>query len=173
MMIHTTRRLFTLVAGTALLMTAATTSQAQSANDPTGEPPIGIEEKSEAKGPSLTGVLSAEFLDSTGISASSARIVVRLRRGSMLATVFGELPGPLVFDTDEEKTQLQTDILNLPALREGILGNFFPGDCGNAGDMCPTVELLLKKADEFGLTDDGVANQIVIMDVTVATSVPL
>jgi hypothetical protein len=169
----TVRTLLAATATAALLLGAATTSLAQSANDPTGEAPIGIEEKSDAKGPSLTGVLVVEFANSDGVSADGARITVRLRRGSMVATFFGILAGPLDFETEEQRAMLQDAILNQPDLREGVLGTFFPGDCGSLGDQCPTVALLLKKADEFGLTDDGVSNQIVILDVTVATSVPL
>jgi hypothetical protein len=157
----------------ALLLTLgfATTSSAQSAADPTGEAPIGIESKKEAKGPSLAGVLSVTLVNSNGVQADSATMVLRLRRGSLLKAFYAALPGPLFFETDLEKAQPQEDVLI--AFHDTVLGFFFTDGCGTLGTGCPTVQLLLKQADEFGLTDDGVANQFVIMDVVVATSEPL
>ena len=162
---------FAALATLLLTLGFATTSSAQSAADPTGEAPIGIESKSAAKGPSLAGVLSVKLVNSDGVRADSAELVVRLRRGSLLKAFHAPLPGPLFFDTDAEKAQLQADVLG--AFRNAVLGFFFADGCGQLGTNCPNVELLLKQADEFGLTDDGVANQFVIMDVVVATSEPL
>jgi len=160
------------VLAAALLATGfATTASAQSAADPSGEAPIGIETKSDAKGPALAGVLGVKLINSNGLRADSAEMVLRVRRGSTLATFYSALGGPLFFDTDTEKAMLQRDILS--AFRDAILGSFFSKDCGRLGDTCPNVSLLLKKADEFGLTDDGVANQFVMLDVVVATSEPL
>ncbi len=159
------------LAATLLALGFASTAKAQSAADPNGEAPIGIESKKPAKGPSLAGVLSVKLVNSNGTSAESAELVLRVRRGSALATFYAPLGGPLLFDTDVEKAQLQDDVLG--AFRDAVLGSFFADECGRLGDACPDVELLLKKADEFGLTDDGVANQFVMLDVIVATSEPL
>lgn len=157
----------------AFLVGLAGTAWAQSAADPTGEPPIGIEEKSGAKGPALAGVLAVKLINVNIVEADAAEAVVRLRRGSTLDTFFAALDGPILFETDEEKAQLQADLLD--ALRDQILGSFFPETCGALGDQCPQIDIVLKQADEFGLADDGAANgnQYVIMDVTVATSEPL
>ena len=168
----TTRRILGVLLALGLASGAATTSWAQSAADPNGEPPIGIEEKAGAKGPGLVGVLSIRLIGSTGLRADAADIVVRLRRGSALETFFAHLPGPLFFDTDVEKEEFQEALLSLTDLREPILGEFFSDDCGALGDGCPLVDLVLKQVDEFGLTDDG-ANQHVVMNVTLATSEPL
>jgi len=159
------------LAATVLTLGLATTSSAQSAADPTGEAPIGIESKSAAKGPSLAGVLSVKLVNSNGVRADSAEMVLRVRRGSLLKAFYAALPGPLLFDTEAEKAQLQDDVLG--AFRNAVLGFFFSDECGPLGTACPNVDVLLKQADEFGLTDDGVANQFVVMDVVVATSEPL
>jgi len=165
------RRMGILAASIGLVLCLSPGAFAQSAADPTGEPPIGIEEKPGARGPALTGVLGLVLVNSNGLAADRAEIVVRLRRGRMLLTFFAPLAGPLFFDTDEEKAQLQADVLE--AVRDDVLGGFFADSCGRIGDQCPWVDLVLKKADEFGLTDDGTTNQYVFMDVTVATTEPL
>lgn len=144
---------------------------AQSAADPTGEPPIGIEEKSGAKGPALAGVLAVKLVGSNGLRADAAEAVVRLRRGSMLLSFFAELNGPLFFESDQEKAQLQADLLD--AMRDAILGGFFSGTCGGAGDQCPAIDIVLKQADEFGLASSAAGDQYVVMDVTIATTEPL
>jgi len=173
------------LAALALTLGFATTSAAQSFADPNGEAPIGIDPKSDAKGPSLSGVLSLELVESNGLCAESAQMVVRLRRGPTILTFYATLAGPLFFETDEEKSQLQDAVLE--AFRDDVLGGFFRDECGRFGTECPDVGLLLKKAEEFGLTNDGVAqpptgacnsitevaNQFVILDVVVATSEPL
>lgn len=150
--------LFVLVA----LAGFASLAFAQSAASPNGETPLGIEEKKDSRGPALVGVISIELIDSDGLQADSARIVVRLRRGSHLSTFFAELAHPVFFDTDVEKAQFQADVLG--AFRDAVLMEFFGGDCGNTGPGCV---LVLKQADEFGLTDDGF-NQFAVMDVTVS-----
>ena len=159
-----------LLLATAFLTSLATASFAQSAADPTGEPPIGIEEKSGAKGPSLTGVLAVKLIGSNGLEADGAEVVVRLRRGSLLLSFFAEIDHDVFFDTDEEKAQLQDDVL--AAVRNQVLGGFFQDQCGRLGTGCPLVDLVLKQADEFGLSSDA-TNQYVIMDVTLATTKPL
>lgn len=140
----------------------ASTGWAQSGASPTGETPLGFEEKKDAKGPALTGVISIELINSDGLQADSARIVVRLRRGSHLSTFFEELEGPVFFNTDDEKEVFQAEVLG--AFRDAVLAEFFDGDCGNTSPDCV---LVLKQADEFGLTDDGF-NQFAVMDVTVS-----
>lgn len=146
---------------------------AQSAADPNGEAPIGIEEKSDAKGPAFTGVLVTElvnvhqvrdplFPDDWIDAADSARLVARLRRGSTLRSFFAEIPGPIFVNTEDEKRDFQD--LVLAAFRNQVL-NGFNTDCGNTGPGCV---LILKKADEFGLTADTNDNQFAIMDVTVS-----
>lgn len=150
--------LFVLVA----LAGFASLASAQSAASPNGETPFGIEEKKDSKGPALAGVISIEPVNSDGLQADAARIVVRLRRGSHLSTFFAELADPVFFDTDEQKAQFQADVLG--AFRDAVLMEFFDGDCGNTGPGCV---LVLKQADEFGLTDDGF-NQFAVMDLTVS-----
>lgn len=148
----------------AVFMTAgvALDASAQSAADPNGEAPIGIEVKSATKGPSVVGVLSVELVNSDGLQADSARAVVRLRRGSSLATFYAGLDEPVYFDTDDEKAQFQADLL--AAFRDDVLDSLYDDDCGGAGVGCI---LVLKQADEFGLTDDG-TNQFAVLDVAVA-----
>lgn len=163
-------RVLGLVSAAVLVSGVATESLAQSAADPTGEPPIGIEEKSGAKGPSLSGVLALKLVNSDGLSADRGELVVRLRRGSLLLSFFADVDGPLFFDTEPQKAQLQADVL--AAVREQILGGFFSDECGRTGTGCPQVGLVLKQADEFGLASDA-SNQYVVMDVTVATTEPL
>jgi hypothetical protein len=154
----------------ALILGFAGTASAQSAADPTGTPPIGIESKSVAKGPSLAGVLTVKLLNATAISASSGEMVIRLRRGSQLNTFFASLAGPLVFETEQQKADLQDDVLD--AFREKVLGGFFADDCNRLGTGCEDVDIVLKKADEYGQTNDGI-NSWVVLDVVIATTEPL
>jgi len=167
---RTIRNLAHALPAAAMLLALATPVWAQSAADPTGTAPIGIESKSDAKGPALAGVLVVKLVNSNGSMADSADMVLRLRRGSMLQTFFASLAGPIEFETDEQKAVLQDDVLD--AFREDVLGGFFSDDCGRFGTGCPDVDIVLKKADEFGLTDDGV-NQYAVLDVVVATTEPL
>lgn len=148
----------------------ASTATAQSAADPTGEPPIGIETKSDAKGPSLVGVLHVALLNSTGTRADAAEVTIRLRRGPLLQAFFQPLNGPIFFDTDAEKAQLQDDLL--AAFRDEVLGFFYSDECGRLGDQCPNVDIVLKKAEEFQLASD-IDNQYVLMDIVIATTSPL
>jgi hypothetical protein len=154
----------------ALLIGFASTASAQSAADPTGTPPIGIESKSAAKGPGLAGVLTVKLLNATATTASSAEMVLRLRRGSLLNMFFGTLAGPLEFETEQQKAALQDDVLD--AFREDVLGGFFADECDRQGTGCEEVDILLKKADEYAQTNDG-TNQWVILDVVIATTEPL
>lgn len=151
----------------ALVVLAGFTSlvYAQSAADPTGGTPLGIEEKSESKGPSLTGVLNIELVNvsENNDQADSARAVVRLRRGSHLETLFKDIPGPIFFGTAQAQADFQADLL--AAFRPTLLFLFFDNDCGNTGPDCV---LVLKKADEFGLTSDGDFNQFLVLDVTIS-----
>lgn len=160
-----------LFAGAALVALAGFTSlaSAQSAADPNGQTPLGLEEKSGSRGPQLVGVINLELVNvsETNDQADSARVVVRLRRGSHLETLFKDVPGPLFFGTPEELSAFQATVLG--AFRNTVLFLFFDNDCGNAGDGCV---LVLKQADEFGLTSDGDFNQFVVMDLTVTLAAP-
>ncbi len=159
-----------LISVVTLVFGLAGTAAAQSAADPTGTPPIGIESKSDAKGPGLAGVLTVKLLNATATSASSAEMVLRLRRGSQLNMFFASLAGPLQFETEQQKAELQDDVLD--AFREDVLGGFFSDECNRQGTGCEGVDILLKKADEYAQTNDG-TNQWVILDVVVATTEPL
>lgn len=147
---------------------------AQSAADPTGEAPLGIEEKSEAKGPAFTGVLLVELVNVHQVEdpqfpsdlideADFARLVTRLRRGSTLQTFYAEIAGPLQVNTEDEKAAFQEEVL--AAFRNQVLDAFNDGDCWKTEDDCV---LVLKQAGEFGLTADTNDNQFAIMDVTVS-----
>lgn len=169
---NTIRTTLTAFAALVALAGFASVGFAQSAADPNGEPPIGIEEKSDAKGPAFTGVLVTELVnvhqvfdpiaDDLVDEADSARLVARLRRGSTLRTFFAEIAGPIRVNTEDEKKAFQRVVL--AAFRNQVLAGFNT-DCGNTGPNCV---LILKKADEFGLTADTNDNQFAIMDVTVS-----
>lgn len=169
---NTIRTTLTVFAAFVGLTGFASVGFAQSAADPNGEAPIGIEEKSDAKGPAFTGVLITELVNVQPVfdpmsndwidGADSARLVARLRRGSTLRSFFAEIPGPIFVNTEDEKRDFQD--LVLAAFRNQVL-NGFNTDCGNTGPGCV---LILKKADEFGLTADTNNNQFAIMDVTVS-----
>ena len=178
------------------------TAQAQCAADPTGETPIGVVTKSNAKGPSLSGVLIVEFLNANGLTANGARISVRLRRGPTVLGFFALIPeygcsddhsfacdpdaspDPCVgeglgtcqanlFDTE---TPQDTQEELLAALRDPVLGDFFPDECGPEGDLCPEVEAVLKRIEEFVIFDDfavGGTSQFLIADIVVSTTKPL
>lgn len=156
----------------ALALAAPAASWSASAADPTGTAPIGIEEKPDAKGPKLTGVLHIELVNSDGVSADRARMTARLRRGSLVHTFFVVLEGPLSFDDEdpEEVVAFQADVLE--AFRPAVLGAFFADSCGASGLLCPSVGLVLKNAEEFGL-DSDVDNQFVMLDVVISTTRPL
>jgi len=167
------RTTLTFFAALVALAGFASVGFAQSAADPTGEAPIGIEEKSGAKGPSFTGVLVTELVNVHQIYdpnfpsdlidvADSARLVARLRRGSTLRAFFAEIPGPIFVNTEDEKRDFQDEVL--AAFRNQVLTGFGT-DCGNTGPVCV---LILKQADEFGLTADTNDNQFAVMDVTVS-----
>jgi len=141
-------------------------AHAASGADPTGAAPIGVITHSGARGPKLVGVIVVEFVGvGTGTVASSARVTLRLRRGTELAAVFAEVAGPL--DT-EATPAVQTAIFD--ALDQDIKKTFFADECvpDSDGVLCPNAVLLLKGLDEFALADDEVANQIMIADVTIA-----
>jgi hypothetical protein len=165
----TIRTLLTACAALVVLAGFTSLASAQSAADPNGQTPLGVEEKSGAKGPALAGVIVLELINvsETNDQADSARVVVRLRRGSHLETIFKVVPGPLFFGTSTELAAFQATVLG--AFRNTVLFLFFDNDCGNAGDDCV---LVLKQADEFGLTSDGDFNQFVVMDLTVSLAAP-
>lgn len=132
--------------------------------DPTGAAPLGVTVTSETRGPKLVGVIAAELVGvGTGTVASSARVTLRLRRGSQLAGIFTEVAGPL--DT-EDTADIQEAIRE--AIETKVKRIFFGDACGASGAGCPSADLLLKQAEEFVLTDDGVANQIFVADVVLA-----
>jgi hypothetical protein len=136
--------------------------------DPEGTMPFGIITASETRGPKLVGVLVAEFVGVGGGSdASSARLTLRLRRGSQLEAMFATL-GPL--DT-EDTPGVQEDILE--AFEEQVKKAFFADVCGTSGTECPSADLLLKQIDEFATTDDGGDGLITVSDVVLAMDEPL
>ena len=150
------------------LLFAGSAALGQSFADPTGEALLGLIDKSAARGQKLTGVLFVEFVGiGTGSVASSARVTVRLSQGSHLAALFGET-GPVDTDVPQD---VQAAIID--ALDAKLKGEFFPASCGTDGLGCPSVRILLKGLDKFALTDDGVLNQIVVTDISIAMSAPL
>ena len=151
---------------TACLLLLGSAASGQSLADPTGAAPLGIIAQSDARGPKLVGVLVAEFVDvGSGTIATSARVTVRLRRGSQLGTLFVEVAGPL--DT-EDTPDVQAALLT--ALELKVKKTFFADSCGDEGTLCPGAHVLLKQIDEFGLGDDGVSNQLIISDIVLAMS---
>jgi hypothetical protein len=148
------------------ILNLPSTAQAQCAADPDGTP-IGVVDNPSARGPSLGGVLVVEFLNSDGFESHGARVSVRLRRGNVLQAFFVRVPDSVVFSIE---TPQETQEILLAALRDAVLGGFFPDECGQAGDQCPGVDAVLKKIEEFVVFDDGVTSQFLIADVVVAAT---
>jgi hypothetical protein len=147
---------------------------AQCGADPEGNP-IGVVSRPDAKGPSLTGVGMIEFLDSDGLEAHGARVLVRLRRSNTMLAFFARIPDSVTFNIETpEDTQEEL----FAALRGPVLAAFFPDECGADPevDLCPDVGLVFKRIEEFAVTDDvaaGGSSQFVISDIVVATTEPL
>jgi hypothetical protein len=184
----------------AVVLLAPAPSSAQCGADPT-QSPIGVETKSDAKGPSLSGVLIVEFLDSDGFTSTAARVVARLRRGNQLATFYAQrldVTPPFNFETPSATQAILTDMLRGPVLgtffedvcsADGSLcpdpeecgpdGSLCPEECGPDGSLCTPVGVVLKRLEEFGLTDDlayrpgPLASQIMVTDVVMSTTEPL
>lgn len=148
-------------------------ASAQSGADPTGAAVIGVVEKKDAKGPSLSGVIFVEFLNSDGFTAEGARVLARLRRGSQLEAFYTEIPDTVIFDA---ATPSLTQQILLDALHDPVLGRFFPDTCDPDGSLCSDVEIVLKRAEEFVVTDDlpfGGTSQLVMGNIVVSSTEPL
>ena len=134
--------------------------------DPDGTP-FGLTTDSDAKGQKLNGVMTIEFTMLDIRFASQARVLVRLRSGSQLGSVFVTVPGPLDTDDPDSVQAAVFAVIEAP-----LLAKYFPVECGPLGDQCPGLELVLKDVEEVTTTDDGAAALFLVGDVVVAATQP-
>jgi hypothetical protein len=109
---------------------------------PTGEPPFGVAIQSDAQGTKLNGAVLIEYYNFRQVDGqllADARIVLRLRKGSVFKTFFGEETD---IDTNDPAGNQQT-ITETMYLQ--IINEFFEGDT--------SLEITLKSLEEFGDVD--------------------
>ena len=135
--------------------------------DPTGAAPFGITVQPDAKGQKLDGVVTMEFVMLDDRFASHARVVLRLRKGSQLGTVYALVPG--VLDTEDPES-VQAAVFDV--IEEKVKAKFFPEECGPSGLSCPAVTIVLKDFDEVGTTDDGAASLFVVGNLVLSATQP-
>lgn len=150
-----------------LLLATSALAGGGSSGDPLGEAPFGVVTQSEAKGTKLSGVMVMEVALLDEETASSIRTIARLRQGPQLGTVHAFVPGPFQL---EDTPEIQAAVF--AALAPRVKAKFFSVECGNFGDECPTIELVLKSIEEVGNVDDGVSLLFHVADIVVSATEP-
>ncbi len=179
------RTAIALACALALWATEAWAGAADSPND--GEPPNGVAYQSDAAGTKLTGVISVELtqIDTVEFTATSARGVLRLRKGNEIHTFYSEVEDTHdcsdadVPDENDcvrwefafEIQQIQEALVEAFTLgSNGILATFFPKDCGPLGDACSLVvtpKVIEESAEVIAPTGGG-SSLFLVADVVLA-----